>query len=128
MSNWYAVELAKCRPLPDGGAGYYDAYGGGVTMSAEGLASMRLAVRLYEQHADALEAWMQVYGLTQCEHSRPLTDLSWSINDYIDYISDVSEPESLIFWLSGFHDAPDGSLGPFCAPWGYHAAGVFFPW
>lgn len=80
--------------------------------------------RIHELHADAFEAWMEVFGLTQCEHHRPLTDLSWSINDYgFDWRDEAHRAE---FILEGWHDD-----GEFCLPFGYRAvgaAGVFFPW
>ena len=92
------------------------------TVSDEGRAGIAKLALLWDQHVDALNAWMDVFGLTQCEHRRPLTDLSWEVNTYAFNLDDADEPA--IFILCGFHDDASG----FCVAQAYHAAGVFCTW
>ena len=93
--------------------------------SRDGLDQLIQCARITDQHREALSAWMDVYGLTQCEHGRPLTDLSWEVNDYA---FELGHADRAVFILCGWHERDGDPLGAFCVPWGYHAAGVFFPW
>ena len=132
MSNRYAAELVRfepCKPLYEGHipngwehterTGDWESHH---TVSDEGRAGIAKLALLWDQHVDALNAWMAVFGLTQCEHRRPLTDLSWEINTYAFDLDDADDPA--IFILCGFHDDASG----FCVAQAYHAAGVFCAW
>lgn len=133
MSNYAAIQLAKLRPEGNG-YGYSEQWQRGdwtiehhSSVSEAGVAQLRMVAAIHEAHVDVLDTWMSVYGLTQCEHGRPLTDLEWSVCDY--YFELMEEPEKAWFVLSGWH--PDGDA--FCLAQCYRvvgSGGVFLtePW
>lgn len=129
--NRYACEVVRlepCKPLFEGHkpSGWEYSEGDWHFMTSdEGRAQLADLAVLWDRHADTLSAFMDVFGQTRCAHNRPLADLEWEINTYLEDCPGVPWPW---FILCGFHwdlDPLIYSRGErYCIPYEYHG-GIF---